>query len=84
MDRKDIEIALDYWRDVLTQLRKAYVALIGGGVKSYTIDDRQLTKFDLGTLRGEIDQAEKKVEELSALLSGQRPRKGFAVLPRDW
>lgn len=84
MDKKDIQISLEFWKGTLLKLQGAYVALISGGVKSYTIDDRQLTRYDLAALRDEIDEAQKKVEELEALLAGQRPRKAFGVLPRDW
>lgn len=84
MDKKDIQISLEFWKGTLLKLQGAYVALIGGGVKSYTIDDRQLTRYDLAALRDEIDEAQKKVDELGALLAGQRPRKAFGVLPRDW
>lgn len=84
MDKKDIQISLEFWKGTLLKLQGAYVALISGGVKSYTIDDRQLTRYDLAALRDEIDEAQKKVDELEALLAGQRPRKAFGVLPRDW
>lgn len=84
MDKKDIQISLEFWKGTLLKLQEAYVALISGGVKSYTIDDRQLTRYDLAALRDEIDEAQKKVDELEALLAGQRPRKAFGVLPRDW
>ena len=66
------------------QLTAAYTALVDGRVKSYTIDDRQLTRFDLGTLKDEIEEAEQKIDELTALLNGRRPRKAFGVIPRDW
>lgn len=84
MDKKDIQISLEFWKGTLLKLQGAYVALISGGVKSYTIDDRQLTRYDLAALRDEIDEAQKKVDELGALLAGQWPRKAFGVLPRDW
>ena len=62
----------------------AYTALISGGVKSYQIDDRSLTRFDIPSLRKAIDEAEEKVDEYEAMLEGLKPRKAFAVLPRDW
>lgn len=75
---------LEFWQRALTKLREAYLALIDGRVKSYTIDDRQLTRFDLPELQKEIEDAEAKVDELTALLGGRRPRRAFGVLPRDW
>ena len=62
----------------------AYTALISGGVKSYTIDDRTLTKFDLPSLKKAINDAEQKVDEYEALLNGMKPRRAFGVVPRDW
>lgn len=80
----EIKVRLEFWQSALTKLRAAYLALVDGGVKSYTIDDRQLTRFDLPALQKEIEDAEAKVDELTALLNGQRPRRAFGVLPRDW
>lgn len=80
----ELKARLEFWRAALTKLRTAYLALIDGGVKSYTIDDRELTRFDLPELEDEIAEAEKKVDELEALLAGQRPRRAFGVVPRDW
>lgn len=84
MDKTEIKARLEFWKSALTKLRDAYLALVDGGVKSYTIDDRQLTRFDLPSLKDEIEEAEKKVDELTALLSNKRPRKAFGIIPRDW
>jgi len=84
MDKTEIKARLEFWKSALSKLRAAYLALVDGGVKSYTIDDRQLTRFDLPSLKKEIEEAEKKVDELTALLSNKRPRKAFGVIPRDW
>lgn len=83
-DKNDLSIRLNFWRSTYEKLTAAYIALVDGRVKSYTIDDRQLTRFDLDTLRDEIEEAEKKIDELTALLNGRRPRKAFGVIPRDW
>lgn len=83
-DMTDVKIRLNFWRSAYEKLTAAYTALVDGRVKSYTIDDRQLTRFDLGTLKDEIEEAEQKIDELSALLNGRRPRKAFGVIPRDW
>ena len=84
MDKVEIRARLEFWKSALTKLRAAYLALVDGGVKSYMVDDRQLTKFDLPALRREIEDAEAKVDELSALLDGAASRKAFGVVPRDW
>lgn len=83
-DMVELRARLQFRKEALTKLRKAYLALVDGGVKSYTIDDRALTRFDLPDLKREIEDAEKVVDELTAQLSGKKPRRAFAVLPRDW
>lgn len=75
---------LNYWKDLYEKYQKAYVALLEGGVKSYTIDDRTLTRFDLDDMWDQMEKIEDKIDELEALLNGQKPRKAFAVVPRDW
>ncbi len=84
MDRIEIEARLAFYKTMLVKLREAYLALIDGGVQSYTIDDRSLTRFDIPKVMDEIKNAEKMVDELTALLSGRGRRKAFAILPRDW
>lgn len=83
-DITELKARIEFWKNALSKLRAAYLALVDGGVKSYTIDDRQLTRFDLPALKDEIEAAEAKVDELTALLSNQKPRKAFGIIPRDW
>lgn len=80
----ELRARLDFWQKALEKLRTAYLKLLDGGVKSYRIDNRSLTRFDLPKLQEEIEAAEKKVDELTALLDGQKPRRAIAVIPRDW
>ena len=80
----ELRARLDFWKKALEKLRTAYLKLLDGGVKSYRIDDLELTRLDLPKLQDEIEAAEKKVDELSALLEGQKPRRAVAVIPRDW
>lgn len=84
MTRETIQERLTYWRTLLGKLMDAYVALVEGGVKSYEIDDRSLTRFDIPSLRKAIDDAEAKVDEYESMLAGVKPRKAFGILPRDW
>ena len=84
MNTATIQERLNFWRDQLGKLMDAYSSLIAGEVKSYSISDRTLTKFDIPSLRKAIDEAEKKVDTYEAMLEGQKPRKAFGVLPRDW
>ena len=84
MDKVELRARLEFRQKALSKLRKAYLALLDGGVKSYTIDDRQLTRFDLPELKNDIEQMEDEVDELEAQLKGRRPRKAFGIVPRDW
>ncbi len=84
MTQETIRDRLTFWKEQLGKLMDAYTALISGGVKSYQIDDRSLTKFDIPSLRKAIDDAEEKVDEYEAMLEGKKPRKAFSILPRDW
>ena len=68
----------------LDRLRVAYVKLIEGGVRSYMIDDRQLTRFDIPVLKKEIEELEAQIDALDALIEGKRPRKAVGVIPIDW
>ena len=69
--------------ETLAELYDAYVALAKGGVQSYTIGSRSLTKFDLAGLMDEIRKLENEVDELENLLNGSRRRKAVGVIPRD-
>ena len=79
-----IRMRLDFWKAALEKMRAAYLALVDGGVKRYRIDDRDLTRFDIPDLLKQIADAERKVDELTALLEGRRSRKAFGIIPRDW
>ncbi len=83
-DKVELRARLDFRRKALAKLRKAYLALVDGRVKSYSLDDRELTRLDIGDLRREIEAAEREVDQLEAQVAGKRGRKAFAVLPRDW
>ena len=84
MKKETIQKRLKFWENTLEVLMQAYEALVSGGVKSYMIDDRQLTRFDPPVLKNEIEDAEKKIDALTAQLNGQRPRKAFGIVPMDW
>lgn len=83
-DKTIIRERLTYWEGVYEKLQTAYLALVEGGVKSYTIEDRSVTKFDAPNLLKEMEQIEQKIDELTAALEGKRPRKAFGIIPRDW
>ena len=79
-DISEVKIRLQFWQTALQNMRTAYLALVDGGVQSYSIDDR----FDLPSLLKEIEDAERKVDELTALCSGRKSRKAFGIVPRNW
>ena len=84
VDKTEIRARLEFRKKALEKLRAAYLALVDGRVKSYTIDDRQLTRLDLGTLKKEIKAAEEEVDELSSMAEGRKPRKAVGIILRDW
>ena len=74
----------DFHRAALASLRAAYIALTDGGVQSYSIGSRSLTKLDLATISKEIAGHEKAISEAeTALRTGSR-RRAVGVVPRDW
>jgi hypothetical protein len=82
--RIELQARLEFWRSSLTALRAAYLALLDSGVQKYKIEDRELTRLDLPRLLSQILEAEKKIDELEALLAGYKSRKAFGIIPRDW
>lgn len=83
-DKTELQARLTFRKEALARLRDAYLALVSGGVKSYTIDDRTLTKLDIHRLKKEIEDMENEVDALESMLNSRKPRKAFGVLPRDW
>ena len=83
-DMTEIRARLAFRQTAIEKLRAAYLALLDGGVKSYMIDDRQLTRFDIDKLKQEIDDMESEIDQLTALLSGKSRRKSVGVVIRDW
>lgn len=80
----DVRIRAEFHRDAAAGLRKAYIALVDGGVQQYSIGSRSLTKLDIEKIREEIEYHEKKYDELDAALRGGSRRKAVGVVPRDW
>lgn len=74
----------NYYSQVSKKLQDAILKLLDGGVKSYTIDNRQLTRYDVPQLQDELERIEKKIDELDALIEARRPRAAFGVVIRDW
>lgn len=83
-DKTELKARLEFRKEALSKLRKAYLALIDGGVKSYTIDDRTLTRLDLVNLKKEIQYAEAEVDALESQIAARGARRAFGIVPRDW
>lgn len=83
-DKTEINARLTFWRNALERAQTAYITLLDGGVQSYTLDGRQLTKLDLASLKSQIEDMESTVDTLTAQANGKRPRKAFAIVPRDF
>lgn len=83
-DRKILERRISFRKNALENLYKAYELLSAGTVKSYVIDDRELTRYDLKDISADIDKYENILDQLEAELAGCRPRKAVGIIPRDW
>ncbi len=68
----------------LEEAYKAYIELLSGRVKAYTIGSRNLTRFDLPQLEDSIKNLEKEVDSLEEQLRSGKKRKAIGVVPRDF
>ena len=82
--KADLYTDLEFHKIAKKKLQDAYLAIAEGGVQSYSIGSRSLTKHDLQKIREEIAGHDKAISELSAALSGKRRRKAVGIVPRDW
>ena len=83
-NKAQIQIDLDFHKTAKQKLQEAYLAIAEGGVQSYSIGSRSLTKHDLGKIREEIAGHDKAIGELSAALKGRGRRRAVGIVPRDW
>lgn len=84
MTKNEAKALYEYYSKLIDKLTAAKLALVEGGVKSYTIDNRSLTRFDIDTLSSEIDDAIRKRDEYRTIMNGARARKAFGIIPRDF
>lgn len=84
MTKQEAKEKQDFHRAALSKLREAYLALADGGVQSYTIGPRSLTKFDLAKISAEIKEHEKAIADLTAAISGGKRRRAVSIVSRDW
>ena len=84
MTKDEAKKLYEYYDKLIDKLTAAKLALIEGGVTSYTIDNRSLTRFDIDTLSSEIEAAVKKRDEYRARMNGAHARRAFGIIPRDF
>ena len=82
--KAEMQLDIAFHKSAKEKLQAAYLAIADGGVQSYSIGSRSLTKHDLEKIRVEIAEHEKAIAELSSMLSGRRRRKAVGIVPRDW
>jgi hypothetical protein len=82
--KADMFADLEFHNIAKRKLQEAYLAIAEGGVQSYSIGSRSLTKHDLQKIREEIAGHDKEISVLTAALIGKRRRKAVGVVPRDW
>lgn len=84
MAKESIMERLTFRKQVLDELKVAYIALISGQVQSYSIGSRSLTRLNLKDLREEMRVLENEIDGLEEQLRGGGKRKAVAVVPRDF
>lgn len=84
ISKNEAKALYEYYDKLINRLTEAKLKLIDGGVKSYTIDDRSLTRFDIDKISAELDDAVNKRAMYKAIMNGKSPRKAVGVIPRDF
>lgn len=84
MTKTEMQEKVAFHRAAVKSLRAAYLALADGGVQSYTIGSRSLTKFDLGKITEEIAAHEKAIGEMETAMQAGSRRKAVGAVIRDW
>ncbi len=73
-----------HYESLLDQLLEAQRKLASSdGVKSYTIGDRQLSRYDLGDIAKQIEYCLEKMDEYDRILHGRSTRQKGNVIPTD-
>lgn len=79
-----LKLRLETKKKALEEANAAYLALLSGGVRSYGIGSRNLTKLDLPQLEDTISKLEKEIDYLEIEIAGGKRRKAVGTIPRDW
>lgn len=83
ISKKTAKKMYDYYTKQIDSLIQAQEALTAGGVQSYTIGDRSVTKLDLTSLSKEIDEAVNRQAYYDAILKGKPVRCMAKIVPSD-
>lgn len=86
MNRDAIKKQLEVKQDRLAIYLAREKEMLTGGVQSYGIGSRNLTRYqtDLSNVRAAIKELEAEIALLEGQLSGRSVRKAVGVVPRDW
>lgn len=86
MDKASIKKKLDAKQTRLSAYLDRETEMLTGGVQSYGIGSRNLTRYqtDLANIRAAIKELEKEIDQLEKQLSGRSSRRAIGVVPRDW
>ena len=86
MSREAIQQKINEKKQRLAAYLDREMEMLKGGVQSYGIGSRNLTRYqtDLTNVRAAIKELEAEIALLEGKLSGRSVRKAVGVIPRDW
>ena len=86
MSRETIRQKLNAKKERLAAYLDREMEMLKGGVQSYGIGSRNLTRYqtDLSNVRAAIKELEEEIAILEGQLAGKSVRKVVGVVPRDW
>ena len=86
MSRETIRQKLNAKKERLAAYLDREMEMLKGGVQSYGIGSRNLTRYqtDLSNVRAAIKELEAEIAILEGQLAGKSVRKAVGVVPRDW
>lgn len=86
MSRAEIQEKIKAKKARLAAYLDRETEMLTGGVQSYGIGSRNLTRYqtDLSNIRAAIKELEEEIASLEAKANGRGVRKAVGVVPRDW